>query len=106
YGSDDPDYGLDCSALTQRVYSRVGIKIPRTAEAQFKAAVKFARPSLQKGDLVFFNTRGFRVNHVGIYIGDNKFVHAPRVGETVRVDSLDDRYYKQRFQMGGTFILK
>jgi cell wall-associated NlpC family hydrolase len=105
YGSDDPDYGLDCSGFTQHVYSKAGIKIPRTSEEQFKKAVKLIRPSLQKGDLVFFNTRGMRVNHVGIYIGNDKFIHAPRVGEVIKVDSLDDRYYKMRFQSGGTYIL-
>jgi murein DD-endopeptidase len=104
YGSDDPDYGLDCSAFTQYVYNKAGIKIPRTAAAQFQKAIKLIRPSLQKGDLVFFNTRGISVNHVGIYIGDDKFIHSPRVGDVVKIDSLDDRYYKMRFQSGGTFL--
>jgi cell wall-associated NlpC family hydrolase len=104
YGSDDPDFGLDCSAFTQHVYYEVGLKIPRTSIEQFNKSIKLIRPSLQKGDLVFFNTKGIRVNHVGIYIGDNKFIHAPRVGDVIKIDSLDDRYYKMRFQSGGTYI--
>jgi peptidoglycan DL-endopeptidase LytE len=104
YGSDDPDFGLDCSAFTQYVYNKAGIKIPRTAAAQFQKSIKLIRPSLQKGDLVFFNTRGISVNHVGIYIGDDKFIHSPRVGDVIKTDSMDDRYYKMRFQSGGTYL--
>jgi len=104
YGSDDPDFGLDCSAFTQYVYNKAGIKIPRTAAAQFQKSIKLIRPSLQKGDLVFFNTRGISINHVGIYIGDDKFIHSPRVGDVIKIDSLDGRYYKMRFQSGGTFL--
>lgn len=104
YGGDDPDYGLDCSGFTQHVYNKAGIRIPRTSAEQFEKSIKLIRPSLQKGDLVFFNTKGFRVNHVGIYIGNDKFIHAPRSGDVVKIDSLEDRYYKMRFQSGGTFI--
>ena len=104
YGSEDPDFGLDCSAFTQYVYNKAGIKIPRTAAEQFQKSIKLIRPSLQKGDLIFFNTRGICVNHVGIYIGNDKFIHSPRVGDVIKIDSLDDHYYKMRFQSGGTYI--
>lgn len=104
YGSDEPDGGLDCSGFTQHVYGKCGIKIPRTSAEQFKKAVKIIRPSMQKGDLVFFNTRGIRVNHVGIYIGNDKFIHAPKFGDVIKIDSLEDRYWKMRFQSGGSFL--
>jgi murein DD-endopeptidase len=104
YGSEDPDFGLDCSAFTQYVYHKAGINIPRTSKEQLARALQLARPSLQKGDLVFFATRGFGVNHVGIYIGNDQFIHSPRVGEVVKIDSLNDRFYKLRFLSGGSFI--
>jgi cell wall-associated NlpC family hydrolase len=104
YGSDDPDFGLDCSAFTQYVYSKAGIKIPRTAAAQYESAVKLIRASLQKGDLVFFSTMGYGANHVGIYIGNDRFIHAPSIGKVVTIESMDRKFYRQRFLSGGSYI--
>lgn len=87
--------GIDCSAFVREVYKTAfGIDLPRTAREQFKAAVH-AVSDLQQGDLLFFNTRG-GVSHVGVYIGNNKFVHASS-SHGVVVSSLDEKYYAARY---------
>jgi len=99
WGGDDPDDGFDCSGLVLFVFRETaGLELPRTARAQRNRGKAVARPQLQPGDLVFFNTRGRRgVSHVGIYIGQNEFVHAPRRGATVRVDRLDSTYWGRHY---------
>ena len=89
--------GLDCSAFVKRIYSIFDINLPRTAREQSQMGQKVSRDELAVGDLVFFNTRRY-ISHVGIYIGNNEFVHASsgRARE-VRVDSLDQPYYNKRF---------
>ena len=89
--------GLDCSAFVRRIYSIFDINLPRTAREQSQVGQKVSREELAIGDLVFFNTRRY-ISHVGIYIGNNEFVHASsgRARE-VRVDSLDQPYYNKRF---------
>jgi cell wall-associated NlpC family hydrolase len=88
--------GIDCSGLTSEVYRRQGVSLPHNAAAQFSHGKKVSGDGLKKGDLVFFGGR--RISHVGIYVGDNKFVHASSGGGKVRVDSLDSGYYKNRFR--------
>jgi LysM repeat protein len=89
--------GLDCSAFVKRIYSIFDINLPRTAREQAQVGQKISREDLAIGDLVFFNTRRY-ISHVGIYIGNNEFVHASsgRARE-VRVDSLNQPYYNKRF---------
>lgn len=89
--------GLDCSAFVRRIYSIFDINLPRTAREQSQVGQKVSREELAVGDLVFFNTRRY-ISHVGIYIGNNEFVHASsgRARE-VRVDSLEQPYYNKRF---------
>ncbi|MBU0657047.1 MAG: C40 family peptidase [Gammaproteobacteria bacterium] len=89
WGGESPKTGFDCSGLTQYAFGQgAGVGIPRTAAAQYNAAVKVPRQQATKGDLVFFNTSGRRVSHVGIYLGNEKFVHAPRTGKAITTDKL------------------
>ncbi len=86
YGGADPS-GFDCSGFTMYVFAQVGIYLPHYAASQYEMGVPVSVSDLQPGDLVFFNN----LNHVGIYIGNGQFVHAPRTGATVRIDSLGSR---------------
>lgn len=90
--------GIDCSGFTGRVYAAMGIRLPRTAAEQARSGRYVSRGSLRAGDLVFFRTtRGPRISHVGLYIGDGKMIHASSGGGHVRVDSLSKAYYNSRF---------
>ncbi len=89
--------GFDCSGFALYVYRSVGIHLPHSARAQAKLGKPVARHQLQPGDLVFFRTRGRHISHVGIYIGNGKFIHASSARGRVRIDSLDKGYYKQRY---------
>jgi cell wall-associated NlpC family hydrolase len=98
FGGQTPDMGLDCSGLVKYVFERVtGIKMPRSAREQAKVGEKIDRDELQPGDLVFFNTRRAAFSHVGIYLGDNSFIHAPRRKSRVQVANMDGTYWKKRF---------
>jgi len=91
--------GIDCSAFVAKVYQFFDVSLPRTAREQSRMGVRVAKNELQEGDLVFFNTRR-AFGHVGIYIGNNEFIHASSgrtSGKNVRIDSLDKPYYNQRF---------
>jgi cell wall-associated NlpC family hydrolase len=88
-GGSSPSSGFDCSGLTQYAFRQgSGVHIPRTAAAQYQAASKISRKAARPGDLVFFQTRGRRIGHVGIYLGNGKFVHAPRPGKAVTTEAL------------------
>lgn len=89
-GGASPSTGFDCSGLTQYAYKRAGgVQIPRTAAAQYRVASKVSRKAARKGDLVFFQTRGRRIGHVGIYLGGNQFIHSPRPGKRVTTSPLN-----------------
>ena len=97
-GGTSPDTGFDCSGFVKTVYQdTLGLVLPRVAAQQAANTEKIARNDLQPGDLVFFNTMRRAFSHVGIYIGDGKFVHAPRAGSEVRVESLSGSYWTKRF---------
>lgn len=90
--------GFDCSGLTTYVYKTQGVSLPRTSRTQAGVGQAVSKDELKKGDLVFFKTnRGTRINHVGIYAGNGKFVHASSGGGKVKVDTLNDGYYARRF---------
>ncbi|MEE9912696.1 MAG: C40 family peptidase [Deltaproteobacteria bacterium] len=89
--------GIDCSAFVRKMYSFFDIALPRTAREQSAVGVRIDRNQLEEGDLVFFRTRK-PIGHVGIYIGNNEFVHASYKGKSVRIDSLDQPYFQKRFQ--------
>jgi len=102
WGATGPQQ-FDCSGFTSYVYKKIGIKIPRVSIKQGKVGKKVRRNKLRKGDLVFFDTsrrrRGY-INHVGIYIGNHKFIHASSSKRKVIISSLDKKFYKARFKWG------
>ena len=89
--------GFDCSGFTSYIYRQHGINLPHNSAAQYRVGKPVSRSELRPGDLVFFRTRGSRISHVGIYIGDGKFVHASSARGRVRVDTLTSGYYHQRY---------
>ncbi len=95
--------GFDCSGLAVYVYGQAGVEIPRTADAQRRAARPVPIEALSPGDLVFFRIHSRHVNHVGIYAGNGRFIHAPRSGERVSFGSLEDAYYHKHFAGAGRF---
>jgi len=88
--------GVDCSGFVQAVFHRNGIELPRTADAQFEVGRQVSAARLEPGDLVFFQTYAEGASHVGIYLGDGRFVHASS-SDGVRVDSLSESYYSSRY---------
>lgn len=97
WGGSSPDNGFDCSGLVGYVFRTIGIDLPRVSRAMANEGTPIAdRSALAEGDLVFFGRRG-RVDHVGIYIGDGKFLHAPRTGRDVTVSTLADGYWSQKY---------
>lgn len=98
YGGNSPDSGLDCSGFVRYVFNDTfGFLLPRQAAAMSQSGTRVAQAELKPGDLVFFNTMRRTFSHVGIYVGDNKFVHAPRTGATIRVDDIRNSYWSTRF---------
>lgn len=100
YGGSGPD-AFDCSGLVAYAYRQVGIDVPRTAAQQFAVATPVTRRDLRPGDLVFFRLSGREIGHVGIYAGGDHFVHAPQSGGHVRIASLEDEWYRERFAGAG-----
>ncbi len=95
-GGRTPKQGFDCSGLTAYVYKRQGVDIPRTSAKQAKVGKPVRKKNLQPGDLVFFSTAGgFRVSHVGIYVGDGLFIHAPGTGKKVTKANLNSPYFRR-----------
>jgi cell wall-associated NlpC family hydrolase len=90
------DKGFDCSGFTRYVFSKFDISLPHSSAAQAKEGDKVAKDDLRLGDLVFFNTGGSGVSHVGIYVGDNKFIHSA-TNEGVVVDNMSESYYVKRY---------
>lgn len=90
--------GVDCSGFTSSVYRTQGVRLPRTASEQSRVGSSVGRGDLKQGDLVFFRTsRGTRITHVGMFIGNGRFIHASSGGGQVRVDAINERYYNTRF---------
>jgi cell wall-associated NlpC family hydrolase len=101
YGGRHPDTGFDCSGLVYYSHLRAGKTVPRTSQAQYRATTPVSKSSLREGDLVFFRIRRNRVSHVGIYLGNGHFVHAPSTGKKVSITSLNEPYWRKRFVRGG-----
>lgn len=98
FGGSSPETGLDCSGLVRLVFHEaMGLALPRRSEEISREGERVRLDQLQPGDLVFFNTLRRAFSHVGIYIGNNRFVHAPSAGGQVRVEKFDSRYWKARF---------
>ncbi|WP_305073225.1 C40 family peptidase [Propionivibrio sp.] len=97
-GGTDPEKGLDCSGFVQVVFrDAVGKLLPRTAKEQSQVGDAVDKKELKPGDLVFFNTMRRAFSHVGIYLGDNRFMHAPRTGAEVRVEDMSQSYWVKRY---------
>jgi cell wall-associated NlpC family hydrolase len=98
FGGNGRGDGFDCSGLVRYVFRNVwGAELPRTSAQISEVGMKIRVAELQPGDLVFYNTRKRRFSHVGIYLGGNKFVHAPSRGGKVRVEDMSSRYWQVRF---------
>lgn len=97
WGGENVVDGMDCSGFVRAVYNLCGLSIPRTSRDQYRAGESVAKEDLQDGDLVFFGSSEDSINHVGIYVGNSRFVHAPRRGEEIRVTSVDESYFEKRF---------
>jgi cell wall-associated NlpC family hydrolase len=100
YGGETPN-GFDCSGLVFYIHKKVGLKPPRTSLQQFKAAKSVPLHKLQNGDLIFFKLTRIQVSHVGIYVGNGRFIHAPQSGKHVKATYVNDRYWKTKIVSGG-----
>jgi cell wall-associated NlpC family hydrolase len=97
-GGNSADTGFDCSGFVRAMYqTTIGLVLPRRANEQAAATQKIDKQDLQPGDLVFFNTMKHAFSHVGIYVGDGKFIHSPKPGAQVRVENMGQSYWQRRF---------
>ena len=106
WGGMSLEKGFDCSGMLVYLFKHeADIHVPRTTAAMLGAKLqKVARRDLKPGDAVFFSTQGStRSNHVGLYIGENRFIHAPRKGKTIRIDSMDNSYWKKNYTTARRF---
>ena len=98
FGGSSPEAGFDCSGFVSHVFREgLGLILPRSSKEMSRSGEVIGRDELRPGDLVFFNTMRHAFSHVGIYLGDNQFVHAPRTGGRVRIEDLRDSYWMKRF---------
>jgi hypothetical protein len=98
FGGSSPNTGLDCSGFIQYVFKKsLKVNLPRTAAEMAQVGRAVDKSELMPGDLVFFNTRGFSYSHVGIYLGNGKFIHAPRTGKNIEVTTLNQAYWMARY---------
>jgi cell wall-associated NlpC family hydrolase len=97
-GGDSPETGFDCSGLVVHVYKEaLGLALPHNTLAQSKLGRRIDASELRPGDLVFYNTRHRKYSHVGLYLGDGRFVHAPKPGAAVRIERMSVGYWSRRF---------
>lgn len=97
WGGNNAINGFDCSGLVRAIYLQLGKSLPRATSDQAAATNVIQRSQLRPGDLVFFNTNRRKFSHVGIYVGDDKFIHAPRTGAQVRIEELSSKYWNKHF---------
>ncbi len=98
FGGNTPDQGLDCSGFVRYVFQHAtGIALPRSSREQARVGREIDKSQLEPGDLLFFNTRRFQFSHVGVYLGDNRFIHSPSRGGSVEVVNFDNRYWQKTF---------
>ena len=97
FGGNSPTQGLDCSGFMQYIFKRsMGITLPRTSAEMATVGQQVDRANLKPGDMVFFGSGG-RVSHVGMYIGNDRFIHAPRTGRDIEITSMNGNYWKSRY---------
>jgi len=105
FGGKNPEAGLDCSGMVSYIYREaLGLSVSGSAADIAKRGRAISREALRPGDLVFFNTLHRPFSHVGIYIGDGRFINAPSTNGRVRIDRLDNRYYAQRFEAARSYF--
>ncbi|AXK40033.1 C40 family peptidase [Crenobacter cavernae] len=105
FGGANPEAGLDCSGMVAYIYQNaVGVKLPHNAAQIARLGRPVSLEQLQVGDLVFFNTLGRPFSHMGLFIGDDKFVHAPRTNSTIRAEYLSNPYFASRFEGARTLF--
>lgn len=105
FGGKNPEAGLDCSGMVSYIVEQVsGRKLPYNAAGIAERTRPISTHAIRPGDLVFFNTLGRSYSHMGIYLGDGKFIHAPNSRGKVRVDRMDSRYYAERFEGARTLL--
>lgn len=105
FGGKNPEAGLDCSGMVSYIFGQAaGLKVSGSAADIARLGRPVSRAGLRPGDLVFFNTRNAPFTHVGIYIGDDRFVHAPSTHGRVRIDQMSARYFAQRFDAARTYF--
>ena len=104
YGGMNPTTGFDCSGLVFYSYTQAGVSVPRTSREQFSAARKISLADAQPGDVVFFQDQE-KLSHVGIYLGQRRFIHAPSSGRTVSVANIDAPYYQEHLVAVGRLTL-
>lgn len=105
WGGSSPKEGFDCSGLTMAVYQLNGLKLPRSSWQQYSTGTPVKKTQLMKGDLVFFaRPKTRRVSHVGIYAGNNRFIHAPGKGKRIRIDSLRNDFFAQNYMGARTYV--
>ena len=98
YGGTSASTGFDCSGFMQHIFRKtMQINLPRTSAEQAKMGVAVSRSELQPGDMVFFSTSRGRISHVGLYIGNNRFIHAPRTGKSIEITSLGNKYWNSKY---------
>lgn len=107
HGGNNPKGGFDCSGLIHYVYQKVGqIKLPRTTQEMGRFGQSLGNQTPAPGDLVFFNTQGDAYSHVGIYVGQGRFVHAPSTGGTVRLEKITSNYWSTRYTESRRVVLR
>ena len=105
FGGKNPEAGLDCSGMVSYIYGRAaGLKLSGSAADIARRGRQIDRAALRPGDLLFFNTLGRSLSHVGIYLGDGRFIHAPSSRGKVRIDHLEARYYAERFELARSYF--
>ncbi len=104
YGGSAPREGFDCSGLVQYSYHLAGLQVPRSTRTQYRSTRWIPLKRLRPGDLLFFNEQGRRLSHVGIYIGHDRFVHAPSSGKRVRVSRLHNPYWLRHLASTRRFL--
>lgn len=105
FGGKNPEAGLDCSGMVSYIFAQaLGMRLTGSAADMAQQGQAIARQQLRPGDLVFFNTRNRPFSHVGVYLGDERFIHAPSSRGRVRIDRLSDAYYASRYETARSYV--